>query len=275
MKTIIALTDFSSGSASASHYAAEVAKVAGARMVLMHVNVLPTVGIETPPVFMQLNYTDEEGQEAVRKEAEALKKMHGTALEIESVNRTAYNITESVKEYLCQHPADMLVAGMTGSGFLKEKLIGSTATSLIRHCGIPVMVIHEGTKFITPRNILFAYDAIRQPEKSKYNFLEEFAKLFGAKLAILNIFDSEKQALKVAQASSSGIVEGALKETRHSYHFVESTNVANTISKYAESKEADMIVTMPGKHGFFDTLIHEGNTKRLTFHTTLPLLAIQ
>lgn len=275
MKTIIALTDFSGSSANATHYAAEIAKLAGAHLVLMHINVLPAIGVDVTPVLMQINYADEAGREAVKKEAEQLEKMYEGLLKVESVHLSGYNIAEIVSEYLKKHPADLLIAGMTGTGFVREKLIGSTATSIIRHCEVPVLVIHHGTKFRHPKHILFAYDAERRPEEVKYDFLEDFAQVFGAKLVILNVFDGAKQELRVRQASSSGIVEGALRETRHSYHFIESDDIATTVSQFAKSKKADMIVTMPGKHGFLNSLLHEGNTRRIAFHTSLPLLAIK
>ena len=275
MKTIIALTDFSDGSANAAKYAAEVAKMAGTRMVLLHVNILPAVGVETPGVFMQLDYSDAAGIEAVGKEAEHLKQLYGTELQVEGAHINGYSITEMVTEYLHTHPADLLVAGMTGSGFVREKLIGSTATSLIRHCKVPVLVIQQGTRFSPPKHILFAYDAGRKPEEEKYDFLEEFAQLFGAKLTILNVFNGAKQELNVRQASGSGIVEDSLRQTRHAYHFIESDDIAGTVSHFAMDKQADIIVTMPGKHSFLDVLMHEGNTRRIAFHTSLPLLAIQ
>ena len=46
------------------------------------------------------------------------------------------------------------------------------------------------------------------------------------------------------------------------------------INQFVADNKIDMIVFIPKKHSFFNSIFHESNTKRMAFHSTIPLLAL-
>jgi hypothetical protein len=43
---------------------------------------------------------------------------------------------------------------------------------------------------------------------------------------------------------------------------------------YADKIQADLILTVPRKHGLFEGLFRRSRTAKLAFHTHIPMLAI-
>ena len=68
------------------------------------------------------------------------------------------------------------------------------------------------------------------------------------------------------------VLDGLLKGYQPQYHFTENESFTAGINLFADNNQIDLVITMPKKHGFFDTLFKKSHTKRLAFHSHLPLV---
>jgi nucleotide-binding universal stress UspA family protein len=48
-----------------------------------------------------------------------------------------------------------------------------------------------------------------------------------------------------------------------------------SVNLYAEDIQADLILTVPRKHGFLTGLFKTSHTKKLAYHSHIPILAVQ
>ena len=142
LQNIIVATDFSPQSDSAIRHGCTIAGVAGAAIRVVHV-------VETP--------ADEEGLEAAR---EAVRQWHVTdedklVREIEACARAgmelipetveATSTAEGLQAVVDEHGGDLVVVGSTGSSGLKEALLGSTASKVLRTLNAHVLVARSDT----------------------------------------------------------------------------------------------------------------------------------
>jgi hypothetical protein len=44
--------------------------------------------------------------------------------------------------------------------------------------------------------------------------------------------------------------------------------------RFADREDIQLVITLPQKYGFFESLFHRSVTKKLAFHTHLPLLLL-
>jgi hypothetical protein len=70
------------------------------------------------------------------------------------------------------------------------------------------------------------------------------------------------------------ILDRLLKEFSPTYHFIENESFTAGINLFSEKNHIDLIITMPKKHGFFDSLFKKSHTKKLAFHSHLPLMVM-
>ncbi|MGZ4059478.1 MAG: universal stress protein, partial [Bacteroidia bacterium] len=178
---------------------------------------------------------------------------------------------DEINSFVEKNNVDLIVMGMRGGGYLSEKLIGSITTGLIKKSNCPVLVINKQQKFKKLKKIVLAYDYKKVPAKLTLGPLKEFVKLFQSKVYVLNVVNGVK---KTAVKKSVTGIEECLEGIDHSFHFVENEDTISGINEFVSSEKADMIAIIPRRHKFMDTILHERNTKRMAFHTSIPLLAL-
>lgn len=273
MKTILIPTDFSAVSKNAIHYGIEMAKVHQARIVLFHVYQLPIIMGEIPVALPPLDEIEADCLSSLEKIKKQLIAKYGNDLEIICRSKAGF-ITDTISSIAEEIKADLIVVGMQGAGFVKEKIMGSNATRLIQESKIPVLVIDKHAHYQSIKNILFASDYHKLQNKKTLTPLLHLIQTFKAKLHILHVVQQKEQAQTITKAVEGIKLNRYFEEVDPEFHFVESENVLDGIHKFLKKNHMDIIVMIPRHHSFIDKLIHEPQSKQVAFHTHLPLLTI-
>ncbi len=269
MKTILVPIDYSENSFNALHYAVNIAEHIKAKVVLFHVFEVPITTTEMPVIIMSPDQLEGMNNSKMNEIVKELKEKHH--IDIIVVSTPGYSVEEIVRKmnYL---GADLTVLGIRGVSLISELVIGSVATGVIRKANHPVLIVPEHAVFKVPTKILFASDNSGVSNPATLNFLKEIASLFNCEVAIVNMIhkleNAEQEALLAIDYSS------VLQGINTSYHQIEGEDIAESINDYLTTFDADIIVNIPRKHSFVENIIHESNTKKLAFHTHIPLLAL-
>jgi nucleotide-binding universal stress UspA family protein len=59
------------------------------------------------------------------------------------------------------------------------------------------------------------------------------------------------------------------------YDFIENKDVNEGINDFAEKNNIDLIVTLPQKHSFLESLFEKSLTRELLHHTHIPVMCIR
>ncbi|MBA2614101.1 MAG: universal stress protein [Bacteroidetes bacterium] len=274
MKTILVPTDFSEISKNATEYACEIAKLMQAKIVLFHTYHLPLV---TTDAMIMAPASDELEQYAVKgllKLKKEIEKKHGKSLQIEYHAILGFAVDE-ITLYAKEHRIDLIVMGMQGAGYLSEKLLGSITTALIKEANCPVFAIDQRVKFKVPKKIVLACDYLETKNKTILQPLKQIVNLFKSHLYVLNVIDEFAFAPSIPDAVSDlASLEDSLSGVDHSLHYLRDKNVVDGINTFISERNMDMVVMIPRKHSILKSIFQEPNTKRMAFHTNIPLLAI-
>jgi len=274
MKTILAPTDFSKQSKNSVAYAAEVAKRTKSKLILLHVYIMPVITSDVAMIMPPFPDMEKDYMKALEKQKQNLIRKYGKSLKVECGLKVGFAVDEIIKQVVIDKNVDLVVMGMKGVGFIGEKLIGSVSTSLIKKSDCPVLVINEKVKFKSLKKIVLAYDYEKAIKKPVLDPLKEFVKIFKSKIIVLNVMGEDEKLPSLKNAVAGVGIEPAIRGLQHSYHVIQNKDVINGINKFVAVKKADMIVIIPHKHKFLSTLFQESNTKKMAFHSKLPLLAL-
>jgi hypothetical protein len=121
--------------------------------------------------------------------------------------------------------------------------------------------------------ILFACDFKKIGTHTPIAPLKKLLDIFHAELHVLNI-DREGKGLNAEIPLESLLLDNLLTGYHPVYHFIDHDNVVEGIMLYADKIQADLILTVPRKHGLFEGLFRRSRTAKLAFHTHIPMLAI-
>lgn len=268
MKRILVPTDFSDAANNAAEYAVHLAKEINAKVLLLHVFHVPIPPTESPIIVYTSDELQKDNEVALKKLANRLKKNTTVEISCKAVmGMAAEEILEEEKK------SNLIVMGMKGAGKLSELILGSITTATLRKATIPTLVIPEKIKFKAPKKIVFACDYDSKTDYNTIEPLKELVQKFDSKLFVLNV-KNKKNGASMEEAGAGLRLENKLSDTNHIYYFSENNDLVSGINDFVKEKKADMIVTIPHRHNILERLFHESNSKKIAFHTSIPLLTL-
>ncbi len=270
MKNILVPTDFSDVSDSAADYAAELAKVTNAKLILYHVFTVPVPVADTPVIAVPMEDLEKENMKLLQAMDKRMKVKHGK-IEIELRTQPGFVVDEIIS-FTKEHKIDMVVMGVTGAG-KTPGMLGSNATSVMHHALSPVMVVPHGYKFVKPSTIALAcdYKSIL-PDEAVEKF-KSFARLFNSKVLVFNVLKPHELAT-YQKAATEVNLENALGDLEHSLYFPTGENMGEEINSFADKHNAEILAMFPHNYSFLKGMVHHSATKEMAFLTHVPLLSI-
>lgn len=278
MKQILVPTDFSDTAQHAISFAIETSKIFPAKLTLIH-------SYEINPDLMT-DYVGVNKEFYLRMLSDLEKKLDAVRDDIhtkESVEAdtfiSTYPLNQAIKKATKEQKTDLIVMGTLGASGIKEKLWGSHTSSLIGKTKVPVIVIPHSYTWRKPEKILLVTNKFQKDSKI-LNYIFELAGLYMANIQV-GVFtdtDDEKTEQYLENEKEIKEYEAFLKE-----NYNESTLISihltgekfeETLQDYIQENEIDMLVMVTYQGGFWDRLFNPSKTKRMSYHTQIPLLVI-
>lgn len=280
MKRILIPTDFSPNAMKAVTYAAEIAKKNGAQIFLLHVIEPRAVSIGEIDIPLYSRYVEELGNPGL-KELETISETIAQFYPGIQVEKKVIEggIVVSIDNYASENKIDLIVMGTRGVSGLKEMFIGSVAARTIQAVHVPVLAIPDQYIMADPDKILFATNHFERDTNLLHGIID-IATLFSMSI-IISVFIDEDHAENndyITETDHLTTYLKFLKETFPSVRF-ESQILAgdkfeDTIAKYEEEKGVDMIAMITYPKSFWERLMNISVTKKMAFHSKIPLLTI-
>ncbi len=275
MHTILVPTDFSTTARNAAVYAVGLAKQVGAKKIVLYNSYQAPVGIDPMVPAIQLLDIDllkkssEDGLEQFKSQLKATVADHIPMDTLSEFSLLAAGLDEVCKKV----EADLIVMGITGGGALEENLVGSNTISVAKHSTVPVIIVPANASFTPIKEVLLACDYKKVVETTPVQPIKSLLAATGAKLFVLNV-DHNNKGYNSEVPFESLMLDTLLQGCNPEYHFVDSPDFTEAINAFAREKEVDIIITIPKKHGWFESLFRKSHTKMLAFHSDVPLMVI-
>ncbi len=269
MKTILVPTDFSKAAVNATEYAINLANEIDARVLLLYVYNVPVMPYtDVPIVFPMPQELQQDAERLLKEQVENVKKIKaGVEIGFKAVmGLPVSEIGEEAKA------AEFIVMGMRGAGKLSELLIGSVTTAVIKTVATPVFVIPEHVTYKKPSKIVLATDYSIKTDSKTFDPLKRVIELFNSKVFIVNI-KTEQETL-IESVAAEARVESKFADVEHLYYFPENEDLVEGINEFIDNKQADLLAIIPHNYNWIEGLFHKRSSKKLAFHTNVPLLAL-
>jgi nucleotide-binding universal stress UspA family protein len=277
MKTLLVPTDFSSVSVNALNYAVDMAQAINAGLVLLHVYNVP-VSFTDVPVEPVNTVTIEEVKRSSEERLEELKRNLVTVTSGKIEILTESRLGEPVDELqqFCKSVNPMaIVMGSHGATGFERMIMGSTTLNAIRHLKCPVVVVPPGTTYHGIRKIGLACDFDNVVQSTPVEYIKNIVREFGADLYVLNV-QSEKEAEGNwgEPIMDTAYLDAMLEDVKPSYIQLTGKDVVESINNFAEKNNLDLVMVIPKKHRFIDSLFHKSQSRELITHAHIPIVSI-
>jgi nucleotide-binding universal stress UspA family protein len=275
MKTLVVPTDFSSVSVNALNYAVDMAQAINAGLMLLHVYNVP-VSFTEAPVAPVTSISLEEVKRSSVEMLEDLKKnliiQTAGKIQVYSESRLGEPIEEL--EAICKSLDPMaVIMGSHGVTGFERMIMGSTTLNAIKHLKCPVIVIPPGTTYHGIRKIGLACDFENVVQSTPVEYIKNIVREFGADLYVLNVQDKRDDEAEEPMMDTV-YLDAMLEDVRPNYVQLTGKNVVESITSFAENNNLDLVMMIPKKHTFIDSLFHKSQSKELITHAHIPIVSI-
>jgi nucleotide-binding universal stress UspA family protein len=273
MKKFLVPTDFSETSKNAASYAAQMAAaIPGAKVILINVSDKFTAGSDGSP----LTETKKDRRTILTQAlAQMVDEIRGGAnVEIEYVIEEGSSLVETLDRFVRHQGVNMIVMGITGASRLEQLFIGSNTLDMVDAGVCPVMIVPPNAKFKPIKNVLFASDFKEVDTTIPAEPVKSVLDLFRASLHIVNV-DSEHYVEITDEYKAQRVkLEKILGSYTPEFYFIRQYDFLDAVSQFTQDKNIDVIVTVPKEHSFLSGLFKTSHTKKLAYHSHVPIIAI-
>ncbi len=180
----------------------------------------------------------------------------------------------SFERFIRENKPDMIVMGITGRNKAQQTFVGSNTLKIARKNFCPVIIVPAGAKFNKLKNIALASDFVHAPSPVVAGIIKNLLSGFFARLHIVNINPAHHVSITEAYQRVRDAIDESFKGYEHEFHFIGLYDLPETMNMFVDDHDIDMIITMPKDHTRLDTLLGNTNTKRMGYHSTVPVVAI-
>ena len=278
MQTILVPTDFSLNANKALNYAAAVAKLSGAAIIIVHVTNLSHASINENVILSEP--LDAGVLDAANKELEILVKVTREITQ-GKVEKQLYNgfITDAIQQAALENKADLIIMGTLGNSGVRGKLFGSITAKLISSLAVPLLAVPLMHEWQPPKNILLAINCFEESPE----VLQPLIQLAGFLKAPIHVsvFTNQDSAKALDYLQNRRDIElfcvnmqkehpelTVLPAPVYGHHFEEA------IKTYINNNETGLLVMITHKRNFIESIFNRSLTKKMSYHTDIPLLSI-
>jgi len=263
MKKILFPTDFSPSAHNAFQYTIDLAKITNAKVDVISVYPEQLKGEEL--------YLSPESQRSLRVEKQSLMEEKMATF----IKQYTYgNIGTKVvypSDFIADSIAnrskkgyDLIVMGTKGERNTLNKIMGSVTTNTMTHAACPVLAVPENAKFEGIGLITYA-TSFSANDKHFVQQLSRFAKTVGAATQFLYV--SDKPKVPAGESLNEKISSTEFKQ----FHIVNNPSVMEGVDDFLEESNSNILALFIPKRNLWDKLFHKSFSKKMTFHTSIPL----
>lgn len=265
METIIVASDFSPTSVNAADYAAHLAMGLDARIRLVHTYDIPLTYAENPLPAISIEDLQEASQSGMDAE---LKRMKSTFPQLD-ISAQVYpgGIIDNLKDIVADTRPLLVVMGIAdydNDSFLWRNI----AVQALRHLPCAVMCVPGAAVWRPVRKICFSADYNTSADHFPFDAIRKWVALMGAALQVVHVKNSEEST------PPDDYFRLNLEAVAPEYYDVEDDALGKGVSKFLEGQDADWLMMLPKKYGFFKTLFQKSRTEILTRASRVPVLAL-
>ena len=273
MKKLLVPTDFSDTSKNAALFAAQmVADIQNAKIILIHVSDKITGGSDGSP----LTEDDDDRRIILTQALSQLKEelLAVAQVPIEFAMEKGSSLVETLSRYVRYQAIDMVIMGITGATRLEQIFMGSNTLEMAKESTCPVLIVPPDANYRQIKNVVLASDFKEVDTTIPVAPLKATLDLFKPSLHIVNVDSEHYVELTDEYKAERAKLETMLKNYSPEFSFIRQYDFFDAISQFVDDRNIDLIVIVPKDRSFLSGLFKTSHTKKLAYHSHVPIVAI-
>jgi len=273
MKLLIA-TDFSEGSDHAGKYAIQLASQIGATLSFIHAYKLGRTRPDDMPVEIHQSLEKDGEFTAQKYFLKYLKHLRADLNEVVSIHPVlkAGKPEDAIANYASFTEVDLIIMGTGDTQSLKNKMLGNTATAILKKAPCPVLVVPSKAEW-KPINHMVYGTSFQEEDTRVPSKVHQLAVQADAHVSCVYVKTEDDVHGKIKGAKLERIFR--LQEdpsSRIFFYTLIHRNVLNGIRDFSHMYKADLISLLLPQKTSYKSWFNNSLARNLIFRTQVPLL---
>lgn len=282
MKNILIPTDFSEASKNALRYVVNFFRKNPCNFYLVYVNVEGLDYVQKPVHQLGTNILVERDSIGIDNKLHEMEKFFNSLAR----NHQQHKLTvlhekgyflRSLRKLIQEKHIELVVMGTKGADKMKELFTGSNTGNVITKVDCNTLVVPSNAVFKEILKVVFPIDLSAVYTNDVIKDLRSNINSDDAHLSLLYVSKINEE-LSIDEQSTKDDLLQILADTLPntiSFHTLEHNNVEQTVIKFAEKNNADLIVMISKDYGFLHKQLFDTTVEEVSFDTQIPLLSLQ
>lgn len=271
IKKILIPTDFSANADNAIEYILSLFKKQEVGLTFLNAYHVPVVSPEIPAGILY---------EAIAAGKKSSTKKLSSISESISKNSKGFTcnflvrpepVAEAAREITSVENIDLVAMGTHGATGIKKVLFGSNAAATITSVACPVLAIPGKAKFWQMKKMLFATD-YHESDLADISSLSEIAQRFDAEITVVHMCEGREADSDLLHRFESKVRLRCNYE-KITFTLLGKADILKSLDRYIEQNDIELIAMSTRKRSPFEKLFSPSITKKMVYHTSVPLLA--
>jgi nucleotide-binding universal stress UspA family protein len=276
MKTILMLTDFSENAFRAAEYGSFIAgPLQVERIILYSAYQSLLTGTDLPNSYVKNSQeVYEETMESLGLLHDRVNTMTGGKIRIDMVAQETI-LPGDINNYLKAENVDLLVMGVSGKSGIEKLLLGSTTSKMIETSDVPVLIVPKETPIGRPfHSIVFTTD-LKSADVIPIHQLYKFLDAFPVPVKVVNVESAARDSrFDVGRKEAIADLYKIFEKHNATIEYLDDKDIVDGVLDYSDRHEASLIIMVPKKQGFFASIFNKSISKKLAYHSDIPMLAL-
>jgi nucleotide-binding universal stress UspA family protein len=271
MKTILVPTDFSENANSALHYAANLANLTKAKIILFHTEALQVAISENPVIMDPAPAQIKSNEQKLEELAQKLTADFNLNQPAETICLTG-NLSLRLNEMVRTREVDLVVIGTKGATKFLDKILGTNAAAFIKVALCPVLVIPPNARYEPVTRLAYAAD-FESDERVPLHQLLNIAEPLKAEVYVINI-KSDQQLDTILDDEVIYFIQEEFPDYNLHINQIKEDDVVKGLQEFIEQNGMHILAVSIHEHSFLEEFFHRSITRQLAMQTHVPLLTL-
>jgi nucleotide-binding universal stress UspA family protein len=251
----------------------DLATAMGSSLMIVHVYQIPISYSEVPLITVSIEEIRKASEDRLAELKHNIETITAGKLVVYTESRLG-DVGDEINKLTKTLQPFVIVMGSRGVTGAGKFFLGSNSLSLISRTNTPVIVVPPGGRFSPYKKIGLTTDFKGVVDKTPVAPIRALVSFFNAELHVLHV-DYKQRNFNPGVPEQTLNLDMLLTGMNPTYDFIENKDVNEGINDFAEKNNIDLIVTLPQKHSFLESLFEKSLTRELLHHTHIPVMCIR
>ena len=169
--------------------------------------------------------------------------------------------------------ATLIVMGITGKSVIRQAIFGSNTLKLIDRNQYPVMIIPPDAHYKGMEHMALATDLQQVEDSVPIEKLRPVLEMFRPRLHIFHVSHAVPHGLPPALAEQKEKLIRLFDGFETEFYIVQRPDFYGAVDQFVSERDIDVLLTIPKHQSNSMSLFKSTHTKRLAYHSHIPVLA--